>query len=85
MQRDFYTFMDIIRINDHDWHKAYFMLEHYQEKGLLRKEIRGPEDIIYHVVKPLHDYDLIYDRRFHVPDRDSEPMRVKRNRLNEPE
>lgn len=81
MERTFYTFQDIIRLNDNNWEKAYFMLERFQEKGLLRKEIRGPEDIIYHVTGPLRDFDLLFDRTFKVPDSDSEPMRIKRKRI----
>ncbi|RIW17487.1 hypothetical protein D0X99_07125 [Algoriphagus lacus] len=81
MYRPIYTFQEVIQINDHDWEKAHFMIQFFQEKGLLRKEIRGPEDIIYHSSPKLHDYDLIYDRRFKVPDLEAEPMRVKRNRI----
>ncbi len=81
MHRPTYTFLDVIKINDQDWDKAYFMLQFFQDKGLLQKEIRGPEDIIYHASANLHDYDLIYDRRFKVPDREDEPMRVKRKRI----
>jgi len=81
MERTSYTFMDIIKLNDNDWEKAHFMLEHFQETGLLRKEIRGPEDIIYLVCGQLHDFELLYDRRFHIIDRDSEPMRIKRKRI----
>ena len=81
MAQQFYTFRDIIILNDHDWDKAYFILQFYQEKGILKKEIRGPEDIIYHVLDPLHDSELVYDFKFRVPDSDSLPMREKRKRL----
>lgn len=81
MHRPIYTFLDVIQINDQNWEKAHFMLEYFQDKGLLRKEIRGVEDIIYHADAELHDYDLIYDRRFKIPDRDDESMRVKRKRI----
>ena len=81
MERPFYTFMDVIKLNDHDWDKAYFMLEHFMELGVLKKEIRGPEDIIYLVCGTLHDYELLYDRRFNVSNRESLPMRIKRKRI----
>ncbi|GAA0878984.1 hypothetical protein GCM10009119_19520 [Algoriphagus jejuensis] len=84
MVRTFYTFMEIIKLNDHNWEKAHFMLAHFMERGILKKENRGPEDIIYHVCGQLHDYQLLYDRMFNVPDRDSEPMRIKRKRIENP-
>ena len=81
MERTFYTFMDVIKLNDNNWEKAHFILEHFQELGILKKQIRGPEDIIYQVCGQLHDYELLYDRKFNVLDRDSEPMRLKRKRI----
>lgn len=81
MERTFYTFMDIIKLNDNNWGKAYFMLRELQEKGILRKEIRGPKDIIYHVCGSLQDYELLYDRKFKVRESESQPMRLKRKRI----
>lgn len=76
--RDIYNLLDIIRLHDVEWDKSYLMIEYFQEKGLLSKEILGPKDIIYHASSKLHEYDLIYDLRFKVPEREAEPMRIKR-------
>ncbi len=81
MAQTFYTFMDIIILNDHDWDKAHFILQLYQEKGIFKKEIRGPEDIIYHVLNQIHDSELVYDFKFQVPNSDSISVRQKRKRL----
>lgn len=76
-----YTFMDIIKLNNHDWEKAHFILTYYLEKGILKKEIRGPEDIIYWLVKRSPDFELVYDIKYNVPQPDPDPPMERRKRI----
>lgn len=73
--------MEIIKLNNNDWEKASFILNHYLEKGLLKKEIRGPEDIIYRVVPKSFEFELVYDVKYKVPLPEPETPRVRRKRI----
>jgi hypothetical protein len=63
----FYTFMEIVKFNSNDWAKAHEILTYYLERKDFRKEIRGPEDIIYHNVGQLEPFNLIHNRVFFTP------------------
>lgn len=81
MQNQIYTFMEIVKLNNHDWDKANFILSYYLEKGFFRKEIRGPEDIIYHVVERPNDFELVYDVKFNSSQSYSEQPSNRRKRI----
>ena len=60
MKPDFYTFQEIIRYNANDWNQAYEVLQFYLKNGSFKKEIRGPEDIIYHNLGRVEPFNLVY-------------------------
>ena len=64
MTPDFYTFQEIIRYNSNDWNQAYEVLNYYLQNGSFKKEIRGPEDIIYLNLRKVEPFNLVYDRVF---------------------
>lgn len=64
MAADYYTFLDIVRFNSNDWSLAYEVLTYYLESGSLRKELRGPEDIIYHNIGGIESYYLMHCQVF---------------------
>lgn len=57
----FYTFQDLIKFNSGNWDQAYEVLNYFLDQGKLIKEIRGPEDIIYHNQGNLPPFKLAYD------------------------
>ncbi|WP_026952187.1 hypothetical protein [Algoriphagus mannitolivorans] len=61
---DFYTFQEIIRYNANDWNQAYEVLQCYLQNGSFKKEIRGPENIIYHNLGKVKPFNLMYERVF---------------------
>ena len=64
MTADYYTFLDIVRFNSNDWSLAYEVLTCYLERGSLIKELRGPEDIVYHNVGRIEPFNLTHRRVF---------------------
>mgnify|MGYP003647584192 CR=1 FL=1 len=58
--------MDLVKLNDFDSIKAHFILNDLVESGRLIKEVRGHEDIIYHVNGVINDHELVYDIRFEI-------------------
>lgn len=80
MQKQIYTFMEIVKLNNHDWEKANFILSYYLDKGFFRKEIRGPEDIIYHLIEMPLDFELVYDVKFNNSQSFSDQPKNRRKR-----
>ena len=64
MTPDFFTFQEIIRCNANDWNQAYEILQLYLQYGSFKKEIRGPEDIIYLNLGKVEPFNLVHDRVF---------------------
>jgi len=69
----FYTFQEVIKYNNHDWNRAYEVLNYYLQKGDFQKDIRGPEDIVYHNLGKIEPFDLAYARVFYADPRGKRP------------
>ena len=78
---DFYTFQEIIRYNANEWNKAYEVLNYHLENGSLQKEIRGPEDIIYHNLGKIEPFNLVHERVFF---KERTEISMKRPRIKNP-
>ena len=78
-------FEEIIKLNGHDWDRAYAVLTYHLEKGNIKKEVLENGMVIYHNLTCVQEFTKIHDKQIE-PDPDNKVvMRPRRNRINKGE
>ena len=79
------TFEEIIKLNDHDWDRAYAVLNHHLDNGNLKKEVMENGMVIYHNLTCVKEFTLIHDRQIEPDPISKVVMRPRRKRINKDE
>lgn len=84
MDKQEFTFQDIIRLNDNDWDRAYEVLNFHLENGTLEKEVIQGEQVIYHNTSGMGEDKLIHVQVIQPkPILAESTIRPKRKRINQ--
>ncbi|WP_339880781.1 hypothetical protein [uncultured Algoriphagus sp.] len=76
------TFEEIIKLNGHDWDRAYAVLTYHLEKGNIKKEVLGGGMVIYHNVTRVQEFTQIHDKQIEPDPVNKVVMRPRRNRIS---
>ena len=82
MEEPIITFKEIIKLNDHDWDRAYAVLNHHLDTGNLKKEVMDNGLVIYHNPSKVQTHNLIHDNLFLSTADTQVVMRPRRNRIS---
>ena len=82
MEEPILTFEEIIKLNGHDWDRAYAVLNYHLDKGNLKKEVMDNGLVIYHNTSKVQLHNLIHDNLFLATANTKVVMRPRRNRIN---
>ncbi|WP_339881335.1 hypothetical protein [uncultured Algoriphagus sp.] len=85
MKEPVLTFEEIIKLNDHDWDRAYAVLNYHLDKGNFIKEVMDNSLVIYHNPTQVQPHNLIHDNIFLSKANTKVDMRPRRNRINRDE
>ncbi|SFB50625.1 hypothetical protein SAMN04489723_11487 [Algoriphagus aquimarinus] len=84
MDKPVITFQDIIRLNEHDWDRAYEVLNYHLVRGHIVKEVIIGGQVIYHNTSGLQQNELILEQIIPADTIAAEPaIRPKRKRINQ--
>ncbi|SFT96664.1 hypothetical protein SAMN04489724_3029 [Algoriphagus locisalis] len=56
------TFEEIIKLNGHDWDRAYAVLTYHLEKGNIKKEVMENGMVVYHNSARVKEFTLTHDK-----------------------
>ena len=76
------TFEEIIKLNGHDWDRAYAVLTYLLEKGNIKKEVLESGEVIYHNLNRVEDFTVIHDKPIEPNPVNKVVIRLRRNRIN---
>lgn len=76
------TFEEIIKLNDHDWDRAYAVLTYHLEKGNIKKEVLENGMVIYHNLTHVQEFTKIHDKQIEPDPVTKVLMRPRRNRIS---
>ena len=82
MEEPIITFKEIIKLNDHDWDRAYAVLNHHLDNGNLEKEVMDNGLVIYYNPTRVQLHNLIHDNLFLSTANAKVVRRPRRNRIN---
>ncbi|MBN3583374.1 hypothetical protein JYB64_13330 [Algoriphagus aestuarii] len=76
------TFLDIIKLNDFDWDRAYEVLNYHIDNGSLQKEIQPGEQVIYHNSSGIEKNQLLYNTLFSTQTENNKAKQPRRKRIS---
>ncbi|PZX59375.1 hypothetical protein LV84_01406 [Algoriphagus ratkowskyi] len=82
MDMPIFIFQEIILLNEHDWDRAYAVLNYHLEKGNIVKKILSGDQVIYHNPTRMHGRNFIHGKIFPPQPATKIVMRPRRSRIN---
>ena len=82
MEQPVLTVEEIIKLNGHDWDRAYAVLNYHLDTGNLKKEMMDNGMVVYHKLSRVQEFTLIHDKIIEPDPVNKVVMRPRRNRLN---
>ena len=82
MEQPVNTFEEIIKLNGHEWDRAYAVLNHHLDNGNLKKEVMDNGLVIYHNHTRVQPHNLIHDSIFLATANAKVVMPPRRNRIS---
>lgn len=79
------TFEEIIKLNDHDWDRAYAVLTYHLQKGNIKKEVLENGMVVYQNLIGVKDFTLIHDKIIEPDPVNKFVIRPRRNRISRDE
>ncbi|WP_339881279.1 hypothetical protein [uncultured Algoriphagus sp.] len=82
MEQPVITFEEIIKLNGHEWDRAYAVLNYHPDKGNIKKAVMDYSLVIYHNLSQVNRHNLIHDKIFLDTANAKVLMGSRRTRIN---